>query len=92
MNILHRAQWIEHIMEQRLQLLDKTLMEERHPHQELYARTNSPLQRLLLQGKLRRAELEVVLYGRAINRANEFWASRPEREKGEILWFLVFVC
>jgi len=85
MNILHRAQWIEHIMERRLHLLDKTLMEEKHPHQTLYAHTNSPLQCLLLQGKLRRAELEVTLYARAISRANEFQASHPEQQKGEIL-------
>jgi hypothetical protein len=81
-------------MEQRVLLLDETLIKRQHErdlHQKLYAHTDSLLLRLLLQGKLRRAELEVTLFRRAIDRAMDFQASHSQHE-GEVLWFLVFFC
>jgi len=75
-------------MEQRLEVLDKSLVKEKDPS---YVIVDSPLQTLLLQGKLRRAELEVHLYNRAIDERVKHQASLPEQGTGGLLWPLV-VC
>jgi hypothetical protein len=71
MEDLLRAQWNEYIMEQRLQSVEQSL----RPHQQPFL--DDPLQNQLVEGKLRRAKLEVQIYSEALAKAAHFRIRHP---------------
>jgi len=70
MEDLLKAQWREHLMERRIQLVEQSIKTSgREPYLDV------PIQNQLLEGKLHRARLEVELYSDALTKAANFRAT-----------------
>jgi hypothetical protein len=71
MEDLLRAQWKEHLVEQRLQSVEESMRPTQQPF------LDAPLQNQLMEGKLSRAMLEVQLYSEALAKAAKFRNRHP---------------